>query len=259
MCQYCSQYSEVSDYWYLDPRNHTVATYEKSGVEGLVEKVSDMAWSHSVYERSVAMKEKAPVITQTVPLEDALKVIDLAEDAALEGQPWFEIHDCPCVIATTGDRVFKCMRFGVSAELRAQQTGGRLVSAQEFRDKLIEFDDLGLVHNLNAWGLGDRRYVMHICNCELPTCMPLRSRLDWGSPPYGKAEYVAMVNMETCNGCERCASRCHFGAIQISRMQKEASIDPRKCFGCGLCRVPCRPKAITLIPRISVPIARDQW
>jgi len=36
-------------------------------------------------------------------------------------------------------------------------------------------------------------------------------------------------------------------------------IDPTKCFGCGICRAVCPHDAIEMVPRESVPIARNLW
>jgi ferredoxin/coenzyme F420-reducing hydrogenase delta subunit len=56
---------------------------------------------------------------------------------------------------------------------------------------------------------------------------------------------VAEVDLDNCNGCERCADDCPFGAItMIPRSdgkvyESEALVDPALCLSCGLCMGSC--------------------
>jgi MinD superfamily P-loop ATPase len=70
-----------------------------------------------------------------------------------------------------------------------------------------------------------------------------------------RAEWAAIVSVDECNGCRLCMRQCQYGAIRYSSNNKKVVIDPTACYGCGVCRAVCRKKAITLMPRESVPLA----
>ena len=64
-----------------------------------------------------------------------------------------------------------------------------------------------------------------------------------------RAEYVALVDWELCNGCKKCLLACQFGAIHYSHSMKRVTIETSQCWGCGVCRAICSQEAITLKPR----------
>jgi ferredoxin/coenzyme F420-reducing hydrogenase delta subunit len=75
---------------------------------------------------------------------------------------------------------------------------------------------------------------------------------------------VAEVDLENCNGCERCADDCPFSAITMmgrsdgKAYETEAVVDPALCLSCGLCVGAC-PTATpfrrhtALAPGIDIP------
>lgn len=102
-------------------------------------------------------------------------------------------------------------------------------------------------------------YICAICSCEVPQCGGLRLRTDFGLEAVYKAEYVADVDPDRCQGCAACVSRCQFGAIRYSPTLGRVMIDQTKCFGCGLCRDACDFDALKLIPREQVPGLRGRY
>jgi len=82
-------------------------------------------------------------------------------------------------------------------------------------------------------------------------------------PPRPK-EAVAVVNLDNCNGCTRCAVDCPFNAISMVRRSddapfaQEAKVDPDMCVSCGICVGSC-PTATPfrrrgeLVPGIELP------
>lgn len=67
--------------------------------------------------------------------------------------------------------------------------------------------------------------------------------LPWMPP--GKPEPVAVVNLENCNGCSRCAADCPFSAITMVRRtdgssyEQEAVVIEDNCTACGICVGSC--------------------
>jgi ferredoxin/coenzyme F420-reducing hydrogenase delta subunit len=81
-----------------------------------------------------------------------------------------------------------------------------------------------------VWGL--------LTGVSLLLCM-----VPWMPPQGGRA--VAKVDLDNCNGCERCAYDCPFGAITMQERsdgkayETEAVVDPSLCMSCGLCVGSC--------------------
>jgi ferredoxin len=86
--------------------------------------------------------------------------------------------------------------------------------------------------------------------------------LPWMPP--GKRTPVAVVNLDNCNGCSRCAADCPFSAIRMeprsdgSPYVQEAVVDASHCTSCGICvgscptATPFRTKS-ELSPGIELP------
>jgi ferredoxin len=82
--------------------------------------------------------------------------------------------------------------------------------------------------------------------------------------PPGKRVPVAVVNLDNCNGCSRCAADCPFSAIDMeprsdgSVYTREAVVDASHCTSCGICvgscptATPFRTKS-ELSPGIELP------
>ncbi len=82
-------------------------------------------------------------------------------------------------------------------------------------------------------------------------------------PPRRKLP-AAVVDLDNCNGCSRCASDCPFGAIMMMPrtdnlpFDKEAVVDADVCVSCGICVGAC-PTAMPfrrrsdLVPGIDLP------
>lgn len=63
--------------------------------------------------------------------------------------------------------------------------------------------------------------------------------------PPQRAKKVAEINLDFCNGCERCVEDCPFGALTMEprsdgkAFEAEAVVDPDLCISCGICVGSC--------------------
>lgn len=82
--------------------------------------------------------------------------------------------------------------------------------------------------------------------------------------PPRKKQAVAVVDLDNCNGCTRCAADCPFNAITMmprsdgKPFEREAVVNPDACVSCGICTGAC-PTAMPfrrkseLVPGIDLP------
>jgi ferredoxin len=75
---------------------------------------------------------------------------------------------------------------------------------------------------------------------------------------------VVVVDLENCNGCQRCAEDCPYSAVMMqprtdgSRYEQEAVVDAALCVSCGICVGACPTatpfrQASALVPGIDLP------
>lgn len=62
-------------------------------------------------------------------------------------------------------------------------------------------------------------------------------------------QMYAMIDQNSCIGCEDCTTVCQYGAIEISNGTAES--DPALCDGCGLCSEVCPEGAVELLRKIE--------
>lgn len=102
-------------------------------------------------------------------------------------------------------------------------------------------------------------FVGGICNCDRSDCMAMRATVTHDVKVMFRAEYVAVVDPDSCSGCRSCMRVCQFGALAYSAASKKTSVDHAACYGCGVCRSACTKDAIKLEPRERVPAAANLW
>lgn len=278
MCRYCVEYGGGTK-WYLNPDNYrdelfTAEIHENTvrmlgtalkntmecGAFAIVDdSAPDLYYSDSL---SMGLEQIVAHGGQIVPLEDALKIIDLCKE------PFLLMH-CACRRYFGKTDVVRCFYMWPTVETslkeRPWEKEARAISKEEAKQLEREFDKKGFLHSVFHAGVNkDGIPPIAMCHCTSTDCIATRLRLSYGVVnAQRKGEYVAEVDPVKCKeGCKEypvCMQRCQFGAMRYSPVDRIMYIDPQACFGCGLCREACAYGAIKLVDRLSYPSLADNW
>jgi NAD-dependent dihydropyrimidine dehydrogenase PreA subunit len=60
------------------------------------------------------------------------------------------------------------------------------------------------------------------------------------------ANFFALVDAGTCEGCGICEQMCQVGAIAVSKQNRQAVVDRNRCIGCGVCVARCPNGSVSL-------------
>lgn len=172
--------------------------------------------------------------TRVAPFDDVKEVVKNAGNLA--------VTKCTCrlIEGECGKPVEVCIQLDKAADYALERGTGKKLGKDEAIEMLKMCEEEGLVHTvMNTKGLG---HV--ICNCCSDCCInwpgPLSAGVNFASP----SRFTAIVDAETCSGCETCIDRCYFDAVEVD--DDIAVIAEENCMGCGLCVVTCPEEAITL-------------
>ncbi len=135
-----------------------------------------------------------------------------------------------------------CMLFDQTCTFLVERGFARYMTKDEMKRKLREFDEAGLVHQVNNARTG----LTFICNCCRCCCGLLRAYTEFGNPDVlASSGFLPVVDADLCTGCGVCEEeRCTMGAIEL--LDKTAVVDPDLCIGCGLCATGCTSEAIKM-------------
>lgn len=190
--------------------------------------------------RTIPVNQKIDLQWPVAPFDDASQIIDNQKVIAL----------APCICRTTTAKADKgcdnpletCLIFGSYAEYYVDNGMGRYIAKEEAKEVIKKSEEAGLVlQPFNAQAAGG------LCSCCGCCCGILRSIKLQPSPAEAvKSNYYAVVDENSCNGCEICLERCQVEAITIDE-DGLAQIDLNRCIGCGLCVTTCATEAIELV------------
>jgi Na+-translocating ferredoxin:NAD+ oxidoreductase subunit B len=192
--------------------------------------------------RVIPIEKKIKAGAEVLPYE---KVYEMIETAKVLG-----ISRCSC-------REFEqncdspregCMHFGATCTYLVERGFGRYLSKDEMKQKLKEFDEMGLVRQVN--NTSDRLEI--ICHC-CPCCCEFLSALkDYDNPrAFTRSAFLPIRDLEKCVGCRICANqRCPMNAIEMIAEKPVVKIE--RCIGCGLCSTGCPQDAIRMERSVNV-------
>jgi Pyruvate/2-oxoacid:ferredoxin oxidoreductase delta subunit len=296
MCRLCIQHAGRDEAWYLNFENYLFKKIfptpeeQEEAKQAMIATFAETEWRYSEKEyvrnpQFLQARASSGFGAQVVTLEETLKILEIAEEATRRDDSMLVVGHCPCKLVYRGARDYVCIGFGFPVTMSMEVAYGRLpregltefggaewrqlrkelrkeakvpLKLAEAEKLLLEWERKGLWHLI--MGRGRLPLIEAICNCERPYCVYWRWRDVYGIPDYClKGHYVARIRSEECTSCGECMQQCQFGAVRTSVWDRSTAVDPTKCFGCGLCRIVCDSGAIEMIPRESIPVARNLW
>lgn len=289
MCRMCDWLGD-GQIWYLNPKNYAHRMYKKRAagtkaataqlasadelraagedalpIKNVIHQAAearaegDMVSFHRIMKELNEREAKSPGC-HVLPLQDAFAALDILQGPVATMM-------CICRKSYRAEEVsrteeYSCMGIGTGMlkweRWPERYRGGvEFLSPSQAKEWVEYWDKRGYVHMVMQEG---QDFIGGLCNCDYPTCEPIRFRLDYGLDSWlVKAEYVAKVDYKRCNGCGDCIQRCQFGALRFEVALDKANIDPFQCYGCGLCQTRCPRSAIELLPRKKIPALRNVW
>ena len=281
MCEFCHKHGE-GQIWYLRAENYSadllndlkrrkfIADFfsltEQS--PGLVTRLGKLRIMPRFVRNTVVTyrvgRRKKVHFGQVLPIEDVEKIFGLVSNVVR--LPCYcrhinlgtEQRFCYGIsLAPQEGEMFKIIKEIDMDYLTGPDTSGlEELTKEEALENFREYEKEGLCHTV--WTFVTP-FIGGICNCDRSDCGAMQATLTRGVPYMFRAEYVAEVNPELCNGCRQCMRVCQFGAMGYSAANKKIFIDPLRCYGCGICRASCTKDAIQLHDRASVPVAANLW
>ena len=276
MCEFCHKHGEGKK-WYLQAKNYSQDLQSDlakrrvfdmnilgKDLKRLEELKKASFFVRALQEPRVSERVKNMHFGQVLPIEDVEQIFGFVNN----------VVRLPCVCRKM--RQVKEQRFcygisvlpqGEEAQKVIKQQGSGFVSGIEMSDlekvskeealeNFRQYEKEGLCHSV--W-TQLTPFIVGICNCDRSDCGAMQATIVKGTPMMFRAEYVAELNPELCNGCRACMRVCQFGAIGYSAGNKKAFIDISKCYGCGVCRASCTKDAIKLNDRSAVPAVANLW
>jgi NAD-dependent dihydropyrimidine dehydrogenase PreA subunit len=190
-------------------------------------------------------------IGQVVPLHDAISILEHCVD-----ENSIILKYCMCRWMHKAEKEACCINFGIMSEVidklpRFKPEKDKFhISKDEAIAKFKSFHKKGYIGTI--W-YGQTPYISNLCACATPACAGIRPRMEFDIKTVFKAEYVAQIDPNKCQGCKACISACKFDAINFNENDRISEINLQKCYGCGVCVQKCRFDALNLHDRKAVP------
>jgi len=281
MCEFCLKHGEGKK-WYLQANNYSddllsdirrreyIETFftKTEEVKRHIQRLDQLAKApaiiRTVARRIITGRMKKDHFGQVVPIEDIERIFGFVNSIVRVA--------CFCRYVTLGTEKRYCYGLSLSPDggglgqiirgldnsfLTGPDTSGfeSLTKEQAIAD-FRSHEKEGLCHTV--WTFRTP-FIAGICNCDQVDCLAMRCTVKHQIPIMFRAEYIAAVDPDLCNGCRQCMRLCQFGAISYSAANGKVVIDQARCYGCGICRSVCQKDAIRLEERRTVPAAAGLW
>ncbi len=200
---------------------------------------------HVLPMRTIPVNKSIGVSFKVAPYEDAREIIKSKSDR-------LAVADCICrvqqgLLEQSCDKPLEvCFLAGSHGAYYVDRGMGRWVTQGEALEILDKCEAAGLVPQpFNAVNPGG------MCNCCGDCCGMLRALNKHPRPvEVVLTNHFAVVDEESCIGCEICLDRCQMDAITVEE-GGTARVNLDRCIGCGLCVTTCDTEAMILKPKSS--------
>ena len=269
MCEFCTKHGE-GKIWYKNAANYAQDLLSDLTRRGYIKNFLSSAFGEgfqtlgrleAIFRKKgrlpravkTAMLEKAKEehFGQVLPIEEISELVNKARTVVRMpcACRWsIQKEDIRCCYAVSygPDAWYKDIDMGYFG--KTSDEGLEVVDGDTAIKQMKEMEEDGAVHTI--WTMMTP-FIGAICNCSPEECLAMRTLTRIDVETMERAEYVASVNEELCEGCGLCEAQCHFGAIGgvTASGRSLVHVDPHRCFGCGLCRTACGPGAISLVMR----------
>ena len=153
-----------------------------------------------------------------------------------------QIEGKPCKVT---DRKETCLGIGDIARYFLGLGIGREIAGDEAMSILEQNQKDGLV--LQPSNTEKAEFICSCCGC---CCGMLNIQKILPKPlDYWASNYYAEVDINACNGCGACETKCQVGAVRILTSNQMAFVDLNRCIGCGICVSNCPDQAISLFKK----------
>ncbi len=218
--------------------------------EGEIHNKLSAYWESYVGTLMKGLGSPSMPLSRIIPIEEGIpndkgilpyeKVYELIDKSRSRG-----VGPCACRIYKKSCDFPKeaCLVFNDTADFLIDRGFIRAIGKEEAKRLLKEFDDAGLVHQMN----NSQDKIDFICNCCPCCCGLLRCITEFGNPgAVNDSMYLPLNDPEICTTCGLCADeRCPMKAIAIDDEGVRIKLD--KCIGCGLCVTGCPEGAMRLV------------
>ena len=236
MCEFCHKHGEGKK-WYLEAKNYSEDLLSDlrrrrfiheffDNVVGLARETDQLRrlrkappFVRAALEPRLINRQKKVHYGQVVPLEEVERILDFVQSIVR--------LPCICRQATVGNEQRYCygvsmmpgdggQMFEIIREVNADYLTGphtrglEVLSRDETLSSLKDLEKRGLCHTVWTFLAP---FIGGICNCDRSDCGAMRATVTYDFPVMFRAEYVAAVDPDLCNGCRACMRGCQFGAM----------------------------------------------
>jgi ferredoxin len=281
MCEFCLKHGEGKK-WYLQARNYSDELLSDIRRRRMIEEffsnpdrlTRDLEYLNrlektpkfirSMIGRIITGRQKKTHFGQVVPIEEIEKIFGFVKSIVRVACICRHItlnrekRYCYGVSMSPDGGEFARIVRGLDKSFLAgpDMSGLETLSKEEAVSAFRDHEREGLCHTV--WTFKSP-FIAGVCNCDRSDCLAMRCTVTHSIPVMFRAEYIAEVDHDACNGCRECMRVCQFGAIVYSVSNRKVAVDQKRCYGCGICRSLCKKNAIRLNDRNRVPAAANLW